>query len=85
MKSPRNIPVKALLNADEFVEFDQECGAADVKHSSQLRALAKAWIAEQKRKREQTYPGRTGNGQKMVMSLPGRLNYGARGQMHMRL
>lgn len=85
MKSPRNIPVKALLNADEFVEFDQECGAADVKHSSQLRTLAKAWIAEQKRKRQQSYPGRPGHGQNMVLSLPGRVNYGASGQLRMRL
>ncbi len=85
MKSPRNIPVKALLNADEFVEFDQECGAADVKHSSQLRTLAKAWIAEQKSKRQVAAAGRTGYGQNMAMLLPGRANYGARPRMHMRL
>lgn len=80
--TPRNIEVKTLLNADEFVELQQECNAADVKHSPLLRNLAKAWIAEQKDKRRQRQAERPTYGQNMAMLLPSRA---ARPRMHMRL
>jgi len=70
--APRNIEVKTLLNADEFVELQQECEAADEKHSPLLRKLAKAWITEQKNKRRQTQVERPAYGQNMAMLLPSR-------------
>ncbi len=82
MKSPRNIEVKTLLNADEFVELQEECAAADVKHSTLLRTLAKGWLAERKDKRAQRQVERPGYGQNMAMLLPGR---GARPMLRMRL
>jgi len=83
--APRNIEVKALFNADEFVELQQECAAADVKHSTLLRNLAKGWLAEQKDTRRRQHTERPGAGQNMAMLLPGRPNFGARGQLRMRL
>jgi len=80
--SPRNIEVKTLLNADEFVELQQECVAADVKHSTLLRNLAKGWLAERKDSRQQQRMERPTYGQNMAMLLPSRA---ARPRMHMRL
>jgi hypothetical protein len=80
--APRNIEVKTLLNADEFVELQQECAAADVKHSTLLRSLAKGWLADRKDKRHQQQAERPTYGQNMAMLLPSRV---ARPRMHMRL
>ena len=51
--SPRNIEVKTLLNADEFVDLERECKAADVTRSKLLRDLAKGWMADRKDSRRQ--------------------------------
>jgi len=82
MKNPRTIEVKTLLNADEFVELQSECSAADEKHSPLLRKLAKAWIAEQKDKRARQAQERAAYGQNMAMLLPSRT---VRPQLRMRL
>lgn len=78
----RNIEVKALFNADEFVALKAECEAADVKHSTLLRNLAKGWLADRKDKRAQQRPERPAYGQNMAMLLPSRA---VRPRMHMRL
>lgn len=78
----RNIEVKTLFNADEFIDLQQECRAADVKHSTLLRNLAKGWLAERKDTRRQVQSERPGYGQNMAMLLPGRA---ARPQFRMRL
>ncbi|WEF34889.1 hypothetical protein [Pseudoduganella chitinolytica] len=80
--TPRNIEVKTLLNADEFVALQQECKAADVKHSTLLRNLAKSWLADRKDKRQQRQAERPAYGQNLAMLLPTRV---ARPRMHMRL
>lgn len=85
MKSPRTIVVKTLLNADEFVEFSQQCEADDIPQSKKLRDLARRWLNERNGKAQQQRQERPGYGQNMAMLLPGRLNYGARGQLRMRL
>lgn len=85
MKYPRTIVVKTLLNADEFLALSEECKTADVPQSKLLRDLAKGWLAERKATRDQRQPERSGAGQNMAMLLPGRANYGARGQLRMRL
>ena len=80
--SPRNIEVKTLLNADEFVDLERECKAADVTRSKLLRDLAKGWMADRKDSRQQRQVERTGYGQNTAMFLPSRT---ARPRMHMRL
>ncbi|MDN4061166.1 hypothetical protein QPK31_23380 [Massilia sp. YIM B02769] len=80
--APRNIEVKTLFNADEFVELQQECAAADVKHSTLLRNLAKGWLADRKDTRRNQHAERPTYGQNMAMLLPGRA---ARPQLRMRL
>ncbi|WP_338762071.1 hypothetical protein [Massilia sp. METH4] len=82
MKSPRNIAVKALLSADEFVEFEKERAAADVKVSPLLRDYLKRWTNEQKHKRAQATREWPAYGQNMAMLLPSRI---ARPPMRMRL
>lgn len=78
----RNIEVKTLFNADEFVELRQECEAADVKHSTLLRTLAKSWLAERKDRRVQRPMERPTYGQNMAVVLPSR---NVRPHLHMRL
>jgi hypothetical protein len=78
--APRNIEVKTLLNADEFIELQKECAAADVKHSPLIRDYLKRWTAEQKHKRAQAQREWPGYGQNMAMSLPARA---VRPRMHM--
>ena len=72
MKDPRTIVVKALFNADEFVEFSTQCKADDVPHSKKLRDLARGWIAERNRTAVQQHPKRPGRGHVMAMVLPSR-------------
>ena len=78
----RNIEVKALFNADEFVELKDECKAADIARSALLRDLAKGWLADRKDSRQQRQMERTGYGQNQAMFLPSRA---VRPRMHMRL
>ncbi len=70
--APRNIEVKTLLNDAEFAELKQECEAADVKHSTLLRTLAKSWLAAQKDSRRHQQTERQAYGQNMAMFLPSR-------------
>lgn len=78
----RNIEVKALFNADEFIELERECAAADVTRSKLLRDLAKGWLADRKDSRQHRQMERPTYGQNMAMLLPGRT---ARPQLRMRL
>jgi hypothetical protein len=83
-KDPRTIVVKTLLNADEFIALSAECEAADIKQSKLLRDLAKNWLEERNGRHRQTRMEWPGAGQNMAMVLPGRTNYGVRGQrMHL--
>jgi hypothetical protein len=68
----RNIEVKALFNADEFIELERECAAADVTRSKLLRDLAKGWLADRKDSRQPRQQERPGYGQNMAMLLPSR-------------
>lgn len=68
----RTIEIKALLSADEFVDYETERAAADVKTSPLIRAFLKVWTAEQKHKRTQQQREWPAHGQNMAMSLPGR-------------
>lgn len=80
--APRNIEVKTLLNADEFVDLERECKEADVTRSKLLRDLAKGWLADRKDSRQQRQAERTAYNQNMAVFLPSRA---ARPRMHMRL
>lgn len=82
MKNPRNIEVKGLLNADEYVDYNTERELADVETSPLIRTLLKGWAAEQKRKRTQPRQEWPSYGHQMAMLLPGRA---ARPQLRMRL
>jgi hypothetical protein len=76
MKNTRDIVVKALVNADEFLAFDKACKLADVKHSTKLRELATGWAARQhdrSRSRRSEWPGA---GHSRAMLLPGRVRTG---------
>lgn len=81
MKQPRTIPVKMLVNADEFVEFSDACEADDVSQSKKLRDLARKWLNERNRKAQPQRGGRPPVGQNMSMFLPGR---SARPELRMR-
>lgn len=89
LKNPRIIPVKFLLSADEFLEFEKECAAADVKHSPLSRDLALGWMAEQKNSRRSTNSELPACGHNMATSYVGRshgqVNYGATRHMSRRL
>jgi len=85
MKTPRDIVVKTLLNADEFVQFSAECQAEDIPQSKKLRDLMKGWLAERNGSRRPQQGERPGAGQNMAMLLPGRANYAARSHLRMRL
>lgn len=71
--NPRIHVVKTLLNADEFLAFDQACKAAAEPHSRVLRDLARSWFTPRPNhmppaaRRERAKPGRN-----MAMFLPGR-------------
>ena len=39
-KTQRDIVVKMLLNADEFIEFDKSCKSLSFTHSAALRHMA---------------------------------------------
>lgn len=85
MKAPRTIVVKTLLNADEFVEFSQQCQADDVTQSKKLRDLARGWLNDRNANARHQPAGRPGAGQNVAMVLPGRSNYRAPGVLRMRL
>jgi len=70
--SAKNIEVKALLSADDYVDYETERELADVKTSPLIRAFLKRWTAEQKHKRTQQQREWPDHGQHMAMSLPGR-------------
>ena len=70
--SAKTIEIKALLSADDYVEYETEREIADVKTSPLIRAFLKRWTAEQKNKRTQQQKEWPDHGQNMDMSLPGR-------------
>ena len=72
MKDPRTIVVKTLFNADEFVEFSNQCKADDVPQSKKLRDLARGWLAERNGTAQQQRQKRPGRGQVLAMVLPSR-------------
>lgn len=84
-RAPRDIVVKTLFNADEFLEFDKACASADTSHSKVLRDLAKSFVASRNDRRRRTGNEWPVNGHNMSMLLPGRTNYGVAGRMNMRL
>lgn len=71
--SAKTIEVKALLSPDDFVDYETERIAADVKTSALIRSFLKRWTAEQKNKRSQQQTEWPVHGQNMAMSLPGRM------------
>jgi hypothetical protein len=71
--SAKTIEIKALLSADDYVEYEAERELADVKTSPLIRAFLKRWTAEQKHKRTQRQTEWPAHGQDMAMSLPGRV------------
>lgn len=81
---PRDVVVKALLNADEFVEFANECKNSDISQSKAMRDLVRGWV-NGKRNISRELPGREwpGAGQNMAM-FPSRRLYGMP-RVHMRL
>lgn len=85
MKTNRDIVVKTLLNADEYLAFEAKCESEDVPQSKALRDLAKSWIANRQRngRRGQGRTERPAFGHNLAMLLPPRANSN-RG-MHMRL
>ena len=74
----RNIVVKTLLSADEFLEFNAACKAADKPHSKALRDLSKDWIARQHDRRRMPISKWPGAGQNVAMHFPNRVNYAMR-------
>jgi hypothetical protein len=85
-KSPRDIVVKALFSADEFLEFDRECVIADVSHSRLLRSLALAWCKQQMKYRRVEKPKEGApQGPKVAIFRPkSRVNYGT-APVHLRV
>jgi len=81
----RNIVVKMLLNADEFLEFDGACAAEDVSHSRAARTLVKNWVTQRSNGtqagRQREWPSL---GHNLAMLLPGRQHVGG-AAMRMRL
>ncbi|MGZ4872756.1 MAG: hypothetical protein ACXV99_12730 [Candidatus Angelobacter sp.] len=77
MKNPRNVVVKALFNADEFVALNDACIREDVSHSWLLRKLAMDFV-RQRQSTEAASPEKcAGAGQKLAMpSANSRVNYG---------
>lgn len=76
----KTIEVKGLLSVDEFVDYEAERIAADVKTSPLIRSFLKWWTAEQKNKRTRLQTEWPFHGQNMAMSLPGRA---APGEIHL--
>lgn len=65
----RNIVVKALLNADEFLDFERKCKADDVSQSGAIRKLVNQWLHGSETVRHRDRPKRALN---LAMSFPGR-------------
>ena len=70
--SAKKIEIKALLSTDDYVAYEAERSAADVKTSPLIRDFLKRWTAEQKHKRTRQLTEWPDHGQNMAMSLPGR-------------
>ena len=43
MKTPRDIVIKSLFNADEFLAFKAKCEQEDITQSRAIRELANDW------------------------------------------
>ncbi len=44
----RNIVVKTLLSADEFLTFETACKHSDISQSKALRDLANGWVNDRR-------------------------------------
>ena len=86
MKTPRNIVVKTLLNADEFLALEAECQTSDVSHSKLLRDLVRDRLVERQRnnRRLPREIERSSYGHIAAMLLPSRATFGTKG-MSLRL
>jgi hypothetical protein len=77
MKNPRNVVVKALFNADEFVALNDACAREDVSHSRLLRKLAMEFVKQRQSTEAAGQEKCAGAGQKLAMPNPhARVNYG---------
>jgi hypothetical protein len=77
MKNPRNVVVKALFNAEEFMALDDACGSADVPHSRLLRDLALAWVKQRQSTGVADQEKWASAGQKMAIpNAHSRVNFG---------
>ncbi|MFZ6655903.1 hypothetical protein [Undibacterium sp. TJN19] len=63
----RTIVVKTLLNADEYLEFQNRCKANDIPHSRILRTLANNWASSTNHIRARRRIERPIPGQKMAI------------------
>ena len=66
MNQHRNIVVKTLLNADEFLGFERHCKEQDVSQSRAIRDLVKGLIHGRNRSAGASFAGRTRTGQKLA-------------------
>ena len=81
---PRDIVVKGLLNADEYIDFAKECEASDISHSKAVRDLVRGWVNSKRNVKRELPPMEwPGAGQNMAM-FPSRRLYGTP-RVHMRL
>lgn len=80
-KTARNIVVKTLMNADEYIEFDRACKEVDKTHSKALRDLAKTFGNDRRRCSRGEWPIKVHN---QAMFFPSRPNYGVTPHMRMR-
>ena len=85
MKTTRDIVVKTLFNADEYLAFDTACTEEDIPQSKILRDLGNAWVAYRNDRRRPVRNEWPSSGHSRAMHLPGRVNYGATPQMRMRM
>jgi hypothetical protein len=77
MKSRKDVVVKALFSADQFVAFDEECTDADVSHSEALRELANTWVQQRQSTKGESQGKWAVTGQKMAIpNAHSRVNYG---------
>ena len=72
MKTPRDIVIKSLFNADEFLAFKAKCDQEDITQSRAIRELANDWsnVSSLCNRME-----RAKQGQKMPMATRGRSRF----------
>lgn len=65
----RNIVVKTLLNADEFLKLETACKQSDISQSKALRDLANHWVNDRRLDWEKERPA---CGHKRAIHTPNR-------------